>query len=59
MTTYVLQKNFILDALVSAGVIASDGWRGVMGFEDQFFLDKEHPRIEVDIMKAEEYEWTI
>ena len=39
-------------------MIASDGWRGVMGFEDQFYLDKEHPRIEVDIMKAEEYEWT-
>lgn len=51
-------KKFILDELVSAGVIASDGWRGVVGFEDRFYLDKENPRIEVDIMKAEEYVWT-
>lgn len=42
-------KKFILDALVSNGVIESDGWRGVEGFTDRFFVDKDNPRIEIDI----------
>lgn len=45
-------KKFLLDALVSNGIIDADGWRGVIGFTDEFFLDKENPRIEVDIEKA-------
>lgn len=45
-------KKFILDALVSNGVLIADGWKGVSGFTDTFFVDKEFPRIEVDIMKA-------
>lgn len=47
-------KKFILDALVSNGVLIADGWKGVKGFTDTFFIDKEFPRIEVDIMKAGE-----
>ena len=42
-------KKFILDALVNNGIIKADGWQGVAGFTDQFFVDKEFPRIEVDI----------
>jgi Holliday junction resolvase RusA-like endonuclease len=42
-------KKFILDALVSSGTIKADGWQGVAGFTDEFFIDKEKPRIEVDI----------
>ena len=42
-------KKFILDALVSNGIIIADGWKGVVGFTDQFFIDKDNPRIEVDI----------
>lgn len=45
-------KKFILDALVSNGIIKTDSWRGVVGFTDEFFIDKEHPRIEVEIQKA-------
>lgn len=45
-------KKFILDALVSNGIIVADGWKGVVGFTDRFFVDKENPRIEVDIRKA-------
>ena len=45
-------KKFILDALVSNGTIMADGWKGVIGFTDSFFVDKENPRIEVDIQKA-------
>lgn len=47
-------KKFILDALVSNGIIVADGWKGVVGFTDQFFIDKENPRIEVDIEEAGE-----
>ena len=42
-------KKFILDALVKNGTIKADGWKGVAGFTDDFFVDKENPRIEVDI----------
>ena len=42
-------KKFILDALVSNGIIVADGWRGVRGFTDTFFVDANNPRIEVDI----------
>lgn len=45
-------KKFILDALVSNGIIVADGWKGVIGFTDHFFVDSENPRIEVDIEKA-------
>ena len=42
-------KKFILDALVSNKVIESDGWQGVRGFTDEFYVDKDNPRIEVEI----------
>ena len=45
-------KKFILDALVSNGIIIDDGWRGVVGFTDNFFVDKNFPRIEVDIREV-------
>lgn len=47
-------KKFILDALVRNGIIQTDGWRGVAGFTDSFFIDKNNPRIEVLIEKVEE-----
>lgn len=47
-------KKFILDALVSNGIIVADGWKGVVGFTDKFFVDANNPRIEVDIEEAGE-----
>lgn len=44
-----MSKKFILDALVSNKVIKTDGWKGVVGFTDEFFIDKTNPHIEVDI----------
>ncbi len=46
-------KKFILDALVKNGIIKTDGWKGVIGFTDEFFTDK-NPRIEVDISPEKE-----
>ena len=42
-------KKFILDALVKNGVLDNDGWKGVIGFTDYFYIDKQNPRIEVEI----------
>ena len=44
-----MAKKFILDALVKSGVLVDDGMRWVKGFTDEFFLDREFPRVEVDI----------
>jgi Holliday junction resolvase RusA-like endonuclease len=44
-----MSKKFILDALVTNKVIKTDGWKGVVGFTDEFFIDKTNPHIEVDI----------
>ena len=42
-------KKFLLDALVSNNIIETDGWKGVVGFTDEFFIDKSGYRVEVDI----------
>ena len=39
----------IQDALVKSEVIANDGWKHIRGFTDDFFVDKDNPRIEVTI----------
>lgn len=47
-------KKFIQDALVRTEIIERDDWNGVAGFTDEFFVDKENPRIEVEIKEVEE-----
>lgn len=44
-----MAKKWVLDALVSNGIIQTDNWQGVKGFTDSFFIDRENPRVEVDI----------
>lgn len=46
-------KKFILDTLVEHGIIQTDGWRGVEGFTDTFFVDKDNPRVEIDIEETD------
>ncbi len=43
-------KKFILDGLVLAGVLIDDSRKYVAGLEDFFHVDKNLPRIEVDIL---------
>lgn len=43
-------KKYINDGLVVAGILENDGRKQVCGFFDHFFIDKEHPRVEVTIM---------
>lgn len=42
-------RKVIQDALVKARVLKNDGWREIVGFRDDFFIDGNHPRIEVEI----------
>lgn len=42
-------KKFVNDGLVAAGVLANDSRKYVCGFSDEFFIDKNNPRIEVEL----------
>ena len=42
-------RKVIQDALVECGVLKNDGWNYITGFTDSFFIDKNRPRIEIDI----------
>ena len=44
--------KFIQDALVKCEVIDNDGWQNIVGFEDRFYVDRTHPRIEVTLIEA-------
>lgn len=44
-------KKFILDALVKTSVLPNDGWKYIIGFSDDFDIDKNNPRIEVKIIE--------
>lgn len=46
-------KKFILDALVKCGTIQNDTQKHVVGFSDDFEIDKLNPRIEVEITEVE------
>ena len=42
--------KFIWDGLVAAGVIPNDGWKENAGWENHFEVDKQNPRVEIDLM---------
>ena len=42
----------IQDALVQTQSIEDDGWKNIKGFSDEFFIDKDNPRIEVTIVEV-------
>lgn len=43
-------RKVIQDALVKEKVLKNDGWNEIKGFSDSFYIDKENPRIEIDIV---------
>ena len=45
-------KKFIQDGLVAAGVLKNDGWSDIEGFTDEFYIDKQNPRVEVEITEV-------
>lgn len=46
-------RKVIQDALVKCKVLQDDGWKFVTGFTDDFYCDKDNPRIEVLIVEQE------
>ena len=42
-------KKFIQDSLVKEKVIQNDGWKEIDSWSDEFSVDAQHPRVEVDI----------
>lgn len=42
-------RKVIQDALVKGKYLENDGWKQIIGFDDEFYVDKKLPRIEVDI----------
>lgn len=45
--------KFILDGLVNAGVIENDGWAQVGNIFHVFKVDKDNPRVEIEITSIE------
>lgn len=41
--------KFVQDSLVKEGILKDDGWDYIVGFSDEFYLDRESPRIEVEL----------
>ena len=46
-------KKAILDGMQKAGVIQNDGRNEIRGFIDDFEIDKDYPRIEIEILEVE------
>ena len=46
--------KWILDALVKCKILENDGWKNIIGFTDRFSVDKENPRIEVELLTEAE-----
>ena len=44
----------IQDGLVQCGLLANDGWKNIVGYSDDFFVDKDNPRIEVTIREVDD-----
>jgi Holliday junction resolvase RusA-like endonuclease len=42
-------KKVIQDALIKMCIIKNDGWENIIGFSDNFYVDKENPRVEIII----------
>jgi hypothetical protein len=49
-------KKFIQDGLVLGGLIPNDSRKQIAGFSDIFYIDKENPRTEVNIVRLTEAE---
>ncbi len=45
-------KKFILDGLIKAGVIPDDGWGQIEGWTESFEVDKDDPRIRVELVRS-------
>lgn len=47
-------QKFLFDGMQAAGIIKNDGWKQVRDVIHRFEVDKDEPRIEVEIIAVEE-----
>lgn len=48
-------KKFVLDALVSCGILPDDGWNEIAGMSDAWVLDKARPGVTVILEECREF----
>ena len=41
------------DALVQMGVLQGDGWKHILGHSDAYAVDRDRPRVEVEIVERD------
>ena len=46
-------RKFVQDALVRCKVLQNDGWKEIIGFSDDWAVDKARPRVEIEIIEME------
>ncbi len=46
----IFAKKFILDAMQEVGILENDGWKQIAGFEDRWLVDKDNPRVEIEVV---------
>lgn len=44
-------QKFVLDGLKEAGVIGNDGWKHIGSIKHDFAVDKNNPRVEVELIE--------
>ncbi|MGX7195198.1 RusA family crossover junction endodeoxyribonuclease [Enterococcus olivae] len=42
-------KKFIQDGMIQSGLLKNDGWNEIAGYVESFEVDKENPRIEIEL----------
>jgi Holliday junction resolvase RusA-like endonuclease len=48
----IVGQKYIIDGLVEAGILANDGWKQIGNIAHEFEVDKDNPRVEVEISEA-------
>ena len=43
--------KFIQDGMIECGLLKNDGWNEINGYQDAFYVDKENPRIEIELVE--------
>ena len=46
--------KMVWDGIVEAGVIPNDGWKENAGWSNEFRVDKNNPRVEIEILEVTE-----
>ena len=49
---FCFSRKFILDGMEEVGIISNDGWKNVAGFVDDWYIDKDNPRIEIEVIEV-------